>query len=205
MNYLAHLFLSPNNEDWQLGSILGDFVKGPIDERMLGTHQHDVVNGIKLHRKIDVFSNNSDIFRKSAARINSKQRRFSGILIDMYFDHILAKHWSKLHAKKLADFSQHIYQVVLKDRPENPQRFRKVSRLIIDQDWFGAYITINGITQQIERLGCRLKRGNALLGGAKDLVAQLESFELDFFQFIEEAKDFSDHCAKTIIASNDVA
>ena len=181
------------------------FVKGPIDEQMLATHQHDVVNGIKLHRKIDVFSNNSDTFRKSAARINSKQRRFSGILIDMYFDHILAKHWSTLHSKRLADFSQYIYQVVLKDRPENPQKFRKVSRMIVDQDWFRAYTTIDGITQQIERLGCRLKRGNALLGGAKDLVAELKFFELDFFQFIEEAKDFSDHCAKKIVASNNVA
>ncbi|MDA0237147.1 MAG: ACP phosphodiesterase [Proteobacteria bacterium] len=172
---------------------------------MLAVNHYNVVNGIKLHRKIDLFSDQSDIFRKSCKSIKPEQRRFSRILIDMYFDHIPARHWSQLHSKKLIDFSQHIYQVVLKDRPENTQNFRKVSRLIVEQDWFRTYTSIDGIAQQIERLGSRLKRGNALLGGAIDLVRHLNSFELDFFQFIEEAEEFSDDYAKKLTFNNDKA
>jgi len=191
MNYLAHLFLSPHNEDWHLGSLLGDFIKGPIDEQVHTAHAQNVVKGIKLHRKIDVFSNQSNIFKRSAARINPRYRRFSGILIDMYFDHIIAKYWSQLHKTKLNEFSRYVYQVVLKDRPENPQSFRRVSQLIISEDWFQTYATVDGITRQIERLGSRLKRGNALLGSAKDLSDQLTYFETDFFDFIKEAEEFT--------------
>lgn len=191
MNYLAHLFLSPHNEDWHLGSLLGDFIKGPIDKELQTIHGRNVVNGIKLHRKIDTFSNQSNIFKQSAARISPAYRRFSGILIDMYFDHIIAKHWSQLHNTNLSEFSRYVYQVVLKDRPENPQNFRRVSRLIVSEDWFRTYKSIDGVTRQIERLGYRLKRGNALLGGAKDLTDQITYFEEDFFDFIEESQRFT--------------
>lgn len=201
MNYLAHLFLSPHHEDWQLGSLLGDFIKGPINEQLKTVHGWNVVNGIKLHRKIDAFSGQSNIFKRSAARINPTYKRFSGILIDMYFDHIIAKHWSQLHETGLSEFSDYVYEVVLKDRPENPQNFRRVAQLIISEDWFRAYTSIDGITRQIERLGSRLKRGNALLGGAKDLSNQLSYFETDFFDFIREAEDFTkDYITKLELA-----
>ncbi len=201
MNYLAHLFLAPDDENWQLGGILGDFIKGPIDERITSTHHRDVVNGIKLHRKIDLFSDQSAIFKRSADRINIKQKRFSRVLIDMYFDHILAKHWSQFHPTNLADFSRHIYEVILKDRPENPQTFRRTSQLIVSEDWFRSYTSLDGITLQIERLGTRLKRGNALLGGAKDLISHPVEFEADFFEFICEAKIFSKKYIKTLESS----
>jgi len=191
MNYLAHLFLAPEDEDWQLGGILGDFVKGPIDERIIATYRPNVVNGIKLHRKIDLFSDQSTIFKRSATRINIKQKRFARVLIDMYFDHILAKHWSQLHPTSLTDFSRYIYEIVLKDRPENPEKFRLVSQLIVSEDWFRLYTSLEGIALQIERMGTRLKRGNALLGGARDLISHLGKFEADFFEFIYEAKIFS--------------
>ena len=61
MNYLAHLFLSPHDEDWHLGSLLGDFVKGPIDTQLETVHSQNVINGIRLHRKIDTFSDQSTI------------------------------------------------------------------------------------------------------------------------------------------------
>ena len=191
MNYLAHLFLSPHDEDWHLGSILGDFIKGPIDGQLETVHSQNVVNGIRLHRKIDTFSEQSIIFRRSAGRINPAYKRYSKILIDMYFDHIIAKNWSQLHTDSLSEFSHYVYQVVLKDRPENPSQFKRVSKLIINEDWFGTYTSIAGITRQIERLGSRLKRGNALLGGASDLANQFDAFEADFFDFIKEAKDFT--------------
>ena len=214
MNYLAHLFLSPHDEDWHLGSLLGDFVKGPIDTQLetdLGDfvkgpidtqletgHSQNVINGIRLHRKIDTFSDQSTIFKRSAGRINPAYKRYSKILIDMYFDHIIAKNWSQLHAASLSEFSHYVYQVVLKDRPENPCHFRRISRLIISEDWFGTYASIEGITRQIERLGSRLKRGNALLGGASDLADQLDDFEADFFDFIKEAENFTKEYTKEL-------
>lgn len=198
MNYLAHLFLSPHDEDWHLGSLLGDFVKGPIDTQLETVHSQNVINGIRLHRKIDTFSDQSTIFKRSAGRINPAYKRYSKILIDMYFDHIIAKNWSQLHAANLREFSHYVYQVVLKDRPENPCHFRRISRLIISEDWFGTYTSIEGITRQIERLGSRLKRGNALLGGASDLADQFNDFEADFFDFIEEAESFTKEYTKEL-------
>ena len=52
MNYLAHLHLGGPAPAQLLGSLYGDFVKGPL----AGRYAADIEAAIRLHRRIDVFT-----------------------------------------------------------------------------------------------------------------------------------------------------
>ena len=86
MNYLAHFYLSPDNEDILLGGILGDFVKGPIEDD--GTLLR---RSIMLHRKLDTFTDTSPIIKRSKSLININKRRYAGVIVDIFYDHFLDK------------------------------------------------------------------------------------------------------------------
>ena len=49
MNYLAHLYLAEQSREGLLGSLLGDFVKGRLDDRFPET----VRRGTALHRTLE--------------------------------------------------------------------------------------------------------------------------------------------------------
>src|SRR3954464_15580437 len=87
MNYLAHLYLSAPTEDAWLGSLLGDFVKGPLD----GRYSQHITSAIALHRKIDTFTDAHPVVLRSKSRISAARRRYAGIMIDMFYDHFLAR------------------------------------------------------------------------------------------------------------------
>ena len=97
MNYLAHLYLSDPSEDAWLGSLLGDFVKGPLDDR----YSEEVTRAIVLHRKIDSYTDAHPVVLNSKSRVSTQRRRYAGIMVDMFYDHFLAKHWREFHAEPL--------------------------------------------------------------------------------------------------------
>ena len=87
MNYLAHIFLAGDSEESLLGNIMGDFVKGSIGD---GFHP-GIEEGIRTHRKVDVFTDSHEIFKASKKLMSPERRRFAGVIIDLGFDHLLAK------------------------------------------------------------------------------------------------------------------
>ena len=91
MNFLAHLYLSGDNEDLIIGNFIADMVKG----RQIENFQEEVVKGIELHRKIDYFTDNHAIVDQSKRRLRNKYRLYSGVIVDMFYDHYLAANWSE--------------------------------------------------------------------------------------------------------------
>ena len=191
MNYLAHFFLSPEDPDWIIGSILGDFVKGTIDPVKFPEFTNGILNGVRLHRSIDVFTDNSDIFKTSVRRISGEYRRFSPILVDMYYDYLLAKHWGALHHEPFNVLRQKVYRILSTTNYSGYKRFLKTKSTMITEDWLGSYRTVGGISTAIERLGGRLKRGNTLIGGVKFLLENESKFENDFLAFIPTVQKYA--------------
>ncbi|VAW70149.1 Acyl carrier protein phosphodiesterase [hydrothermal vent metagenome] len=90
MNYLAHLFLSEKSQDALLGNLMGDFIKGNTFEGLT----KDAIHGIKLHRGVDKYTDSHSDVAQSKKRISPERRRYAGILIDVFYDHFLVKHWN---------------------------------------------------------------------------------------------------------------
>ena len=182
MNYLAHLFLAEDTPESILGNLLGDFAKGAAKEQYSTAIQH----GIELHRKVDNYTDTHPIVREAKRSISSERKRYAGILIDVFYDHFLAKHWMKYSSIPLQYFTQKVYTLLLQQQNVLPDTLRQILPTMIQQDWLTSYQQISGVEAAIARIARRLKRGEPLVNGVEELKVHYQEFELGFEIFFPE-------------------
>ncbi len=187
MNYLAHLYLSEPNEEAWLGSLLGDFVKGPLD----GRYGADITRAIALHRKIDSFTDTHPVVLQSKSRISPARRRYAGIMMDMFYDHFLAKHWREFHDEPLDTFTDRIYAILGRRHAMLPERFQRMAPNMAQWNWLGSYADVGSIHTALDRMGQRLTRENRLLNSADELVEHYVELESDFRVFMPQVRQFA--------------
>lgn len=198
MNYLAHLYLADDADDSLIGNLLGDFVKGRPGSR----YNDDIVAGIMLHRRIDAFADAHAGVRRSRGRIGSRMSRFSGIIVDVCYDHFLARHWSAFSDQDLAVFVQHAYQVLQKNRPILPDRLQRILPVMISEDWLGRYIEFERIGSTLDRIARRLTRGRQFTGAIVEVEENYADLEKDFLTFFPDLIDFSDRAKQGLSANS---
>jgi acyl carrier protein phosphodiesterase len=186
LNYLGHLYLSPPDEDALLGSLLGDFVKGPLDDR----YPEPVMRAIRLHRRTDVFTDSHPAVRASKARISAARRRYAGIMVDLFYDHFLAKHWASLHAEPLSGFSRRVYRMLDRRHHELPERLQRIAPSMARLDWLGSYAEVASIYTALNRIGQRLRRENTLFNSTDELLENYAELEADFHDFLPQVVVF---------------
>ena len=191
MNYLAHLFLADQTDDSLIGNLLGDFVKGRPGE----PYSDEIVCGILFHRKIDVFADAHPTMRTSRGRIGPQMSRFSGIIIDVCYDHYLARHWKRYSNQDLTAFVQHAYDVLRKHRSILPQRLQRILPYMISEDWLGRYIEIKSVGVTLDRIARRVTRGERFKGAIVEVEKHYTDLESDFLHFFPDLLDYA-HRAK---------
>ena len=189
MNYLAHLYLSEPNEEAWLGSLLGDFVKGPLD----GRYGEEITRAIALHRKIDSFTDAHPVVLQSKSRVSAGRRRYAGIMIDMFYDHFLAKYWCEFHDEPLDAFTARIYAILSRQHAILPERLQRMAPNMAQRDWLGSYAQVGSIHAALDRIGRRLKRENRLLDSADELREHYAELESDFRVFMPQVLQFAKH------------
>jgi acyl carrier protein phosphodiesterase len=187
MNYLAHLYLSPPEEDAWLGSLLGDFVKGAIGAR----YAPPVAAAIRLHRRLDTFTDTHVAVQRSKSRISRARRRYAGIMIDMFYDHFLARSWTEFHDEPLPAFAARVYRLLERRHGELPERLQFVAPRMAARDWLGSYAHAANIGRALDGIGARLRRANRLAGAGEELLADYAGFEADFRIFLPEARAYA--------------
>ena len=105
MNYLAHIYLSGTNDLLKIGNFMADSIKGHDYEKF----DSEIKKGILLHRHIDSFTDSHPIYRQSKHRLHEKYGHYSGVIMDILYDHFLAKNWSKFSDEKLDDYANDFF------------------------------------------------------------------------------------------------
>jgi len=187
MNFLAHALLAGAQPADQLGGLMGDFVKGPLPAGL----PHDLAAGVRLHRMIDVYAETHPAFMRSRARVSAQRRRVAGVMVDMFYDHFLARHWLDYHAEPLAQFAARMYALMAEHAAMLPPRLVEILPHMRDGDWFVAYRSADVTADAIDRMSRRLSRPELLYGGGDELGAHYPGFEADFFEFIDDAIGFA--------------
>ena len=187
MNFLAHLFLADRETEALLGSLMGDFVKGPL----MGRHPPVLERALAQHRAVDTFTDAHPIVRTSRARVAPPHRRFAGIVVDMYYDHYLARHWDEFADEPLAVFTARVYAVLLAEEARLPDRLRRIAPSMARRDWLGSYRYVESVHAALDRMGERLKRGNGLLGAGEALMPHYAALEADFRAFFPQLVRFA--------------
>jgi acyl carrier protein phosphodiesterase len=187
MNYLAHLYLAEDSPEVLLGNFLGDFVTGQDLQHFSAGIQW----GIRCHQKIDAFTDTHPIFRVSKHRIPLERRRFAGIMIDIFYDHFLARDWEQYGKQSLSQFSLAVYQLLEQYHTILPTPLQRALPYLIHQDWLNTYCTVEGIELTLLRVSKRIKRSNPLAQGILDFEANYQLFEQDFQYFWPDLVRFS--------------
>lgn len=201
MNYLAHLYLSEPHEEAWLGSLMGDFVKGPLDDR----YGSEITRAIAMHRKIDVFTDAHPVVLQSKSRMSAERRRYAGIMVDVFYDHFLARHWQDFHDEPLAEFTGRVYRVLERYHTVLPERLQRMAPMMMQWDWLGSYADIGSIYSALNRIGQRLKRENRLMNSADELVGNYAQLEADFRAFLPDVLRYAHgHDARAGIVQPDL-
>lgn len=187
MNYLAHLYLSEPHEEAWLGSLMGDFVKGPLD----GRYGNEITRAIAMHRKIDVFTDAHPVVLQSKSRMSAERRRYAGIMVDVFYDHFLARHWQDFHEEPLAEFTGRVYRVLSRYHTILPEGLQRMAPMMTQWDWLGSYADIGSIYTALNQMGQRLKRENRLMDSADELVGNYAQLEADFRAFLPDVLRFA--------------
>lgn len=184
MNYLAHLLLGGPSEAALVGSLLGDFVRGPVAAWPGPAAEREA---IALHRRIDAFTDRHPDFRASCQRIEPARRRVAGVLVDLYYDHFLALHWSDYADEPLAVFCARAYAALERNQARLPPRLARMVPSLVAEDWLGAYREPQAIARTLQGMARRLRRPELLAGGEADLLRDGPAFEADFRRFFPQA------------------
>ena len=186
MNYLAHLYLAEDSPESLLGNLLGDFIKG----RSIDTYCDEIKKGIRLHQKVDIYTDSHPVVRESKRLISPGNRRYSGIIVDVFYDHFLAKNWLDYSSVSLREFTAKIYKILEQNESILPDSIKRVLPNIINGDLLMSYVEPQGITNALQRISLRLKRENNLGSASVDLIANYEQFKQDFYRFFPELIDY---------------
>lgn len=187
MNYLAHLFLVKDTPESLIGNLLGDFAKGSIQH----LYTAEIRKGIELHRSVDTYTDSHHIFRASKRLIADRRRRFSGILVDVFYDHFLARHWNEYSNVALDDFSSRVYKILADNQAILPQSLLQIVPMMQAYDLLASYKEIRGIDNALKRIATRIKWQNNLADGIEDLVANYQQLEVDFCAFFPEVVNYA--------------
>ena len=188
MNFLAHALLAGTADADRIGGLMGDFVKGPLPAGL----PPDLAAGVALHRAIDSFADRHPAFAASRARISPLRRRVSGVLVDLFYDHLLARDWTDYHPGSLESYTSRLYPVLHAHCGVLPERAREVARLMHAHDWLCSYRNVAAVGGAIDRMAVhRLRRANTLAGGIEEFIADAAGFEADFRAFLPDALAFA--------------
>lgn len=186
MNYLAHLYLAEDSTDSIIGNLLGDFVKGPLDDR----YGEEIAKGINTHRKVDSFTDSHELVLSSKRLISAERRRFSGIIVDVGFDHFLARNWAEYSSVDLGAFIGKVYALLIDCKYLLPERLKSAAPRMIEEDWLGSYRDIEGIGKALNRIAKRFRRENNLTGAVEELVLNYNKLEENFRAFFPQLSSY---------------
>lgn len=169
-----------------MGNMMGDFVKG----RLEGRFTPGVRRGVELHRKIDSFAAQSELFRRSKRRIGPSFGHYRGVLVDLYYDHFLAAEWDAYAAEPLSRFIHRCDGILREHEDILPEQMQKALPLIFGE-WMPVYGEVEGIEQVLRRMSQRIGHPNPLGEGAVELRARYGELRLDFQGFMAEVTEYA--------------
>jgi acyl carrier protein phosphodiesterase len=192
MNYLAHLHLGGQRPGQMLGSLYGDFVKG----RLQGQFDPEIEAAIQLHRSIDVFTDRHPLVDIALSRFSLTRRRYAGIVLDVFFDHCLARDWTLYSDQPLEQFTSDVYRV-LSTEPQLPERLAMIAPHMVANDWLGSYREFAVLEQVLRGISRRLTRPEELAEAMQELRRLYEPLSEDFRLFYPELQDFAQNYPTT--------
>ncbi|MEB8345327.1 acyl carrier protein phosphodiesterase [Flavobacteriaceae bacterium KMM 6898] len=187
MNFLAHIYLSFGNEDITIGNFIADSIRG-------NRHKHLPINvqkGIMLHRAIDTFTDSHPTVRMSTKRLHENYSHYSGVIVDIFYDHFLAKNWERYSDTPLDIFVDRFYDLLEENYDILPDGVKHMMPYMISDNWIYNYSNLDGISRVLSGMNRRTKNKSKMNFAILDLETHYIDFEKEFFVFFDELITYS--------------
>ncbi len=187
MNYLAHIFLSGENPNIMIGNFMADSIKGSKHN----SYPSEIQKGILLHRQIDTATDAHPAFRQSTKRLHKNYGHYSGIIVDIFYDHFLAKNWSRFSNVPLNDYVQSFYKLLREKNEILPENIQKMTPIMIEGKWLLIYSELEGIDRVLGGMNRRTKNKSGMDKAGQELREFYSLFEADFELVMKDLQKLS--------------
>jgi len=189
MNFLAHIYLSGDNDLLKIGNFMADSIRG----HSYDDYTPEIRKGILLHRAIDSFTDMHPVYRQSKHRLHEKYGHYSGVIMDIFYDHFLAKNWSNYSDVKLEDYAQTFYKLLQDHYDLLTEKAQGMLPYMLGRNWLVSYASIAGLEMIMFQMDHRTKNRVAMHESIVELQHYYTEFESEFTIFFEELQQ---HCAE---------
>jgi acyl carrier protein phosphodiesterase len=187
MNFLAHIFLSNNDNQITIGNFIADGIRGKRYKK----YPINIQKGILLHRQIDTFTDAHPTVRISTKRLHKNYGHYSGVIVDILYDHFLAKNWSHYSEVPLPDYIDNFYDLLEDNFETLPIRIQKMMPHMIADNWLLSYAKIEGIQKVLNGMNKRTQNISGMNTATSELKAFYTEFETEFTSFFEDLRTFT--------------
>lgn len=186
MNFLAHLYLSGDDNDLKIGNFIGDHIKGKtIQDLPYGIRQ-----GVLLHRKIDHFTDTHPVVLQSKERLRPGFRKYAPVIADIYYDHFLAINWSEFSRVGLVSYADDFYRLTTAYNHMLPQRTKMMLNYMISNNWLVSYASLEGIHKVLTGMSKRTSFESGMEKAAEELMANYPHYENEFRIFFKDLESY---------------
>jgi acyl carrier protein phosphodiesterase len=193
MNFLAHLYLSGDDEATRVGNFIGDFVRGRGLAEKYGA---GVARGVDLHRAIDEFTDKHTVVKQSKNRLWPGYRHYSSVIVDIYYDHFLAAGWMRYSDEPLEDYAKAAYALMNRYQQILPDQFKMMLSYMTRGNWLVNYAQVEGIGRALTGLSRRTTFESRMEESVKELRQHYSEFQKEFDTFFPELMGFSEEWRK---------
>lgn len=188
MNFLAHAHLSGDDNELMIGNFIADSVKGKKHK----DYPKGIARGIILHRKIDSYTDRHELVKESMSLVRNEYGKFSGIIVDIYYDHFLAAGWNKYSNIGLYEYTQKVYGILKRNFLILPARSQRILPFMISQNWLNGYAN----TEELKKVFYGMDRRTSNISGMRKAVDQLlenyKELEEHFMEFYPQLQLYVD-------------
>jgi acyl carrier protein phosphodiesterase len=196
MNFLAHLYLSGDDEEIITGNFIADHVKG----RTFFGFNNGIRAGILLHRQIDLFTDSHPAFLESKKKLQVKYRKYAGVITDMFYDHFLASGWDKYSHENIDRFTNRMYSVVMKRYFILPPKTKRLLPFMAKDNWLKGYGTFEGLERALRGMDKRTPFESLMGEAVEDLRRDYGLYHSEFDRFFPEMIRFAEEKRKMLVA-----
>lgn len=185
MNFLAHIYLSGENELVRIGNFMADGIRGKQHEE----YPPEVQKGILLHRSIDSFTDNHEVFRQTTKRLHARYHHYAGVIADVFYDHFLAANWHLYSAQPLQAFTLQFYDSLHRHYHLLSEKTKGLMPYMERYNWLLSYQTIEGISGILTQMDKRTGNKSGMRHASNELGLEYEEIATEFFAFFEDVRN----------------
>ncbi|WP_242928091.1 ACP phosphodiesterase [Pontibacter vulgaris] len=194
MNFLAHVFLSGNDEELLLGNFIADSVKG----KQAALYSEGVQKGIQLHRLIDAYTDTHPVVHQTKERLRYKYKKYAPVIADMYYDHFLASNFTDYSIEPLPVYTSRIYTLINTHFELLPPRIQRFFPHMMQHNWLLSYGEITGIAQALGGLSRRTSFESGMETAAVELQENYSLYAHDFRVFFPELVAYAEQVRREL-------